>query len=343
MFHFQWPWLFALLPLPWLVWRFLRPVSDKGEAALFVPFFDQLQGLQTRTAGREGWASAWWVVLIWVLLVSASARPQWLGEPVALPQAGRDIMLAVDISGSMQKPDMALKGLQVNRLEVVKDAAGEFVQRRVGDRLGLILFGTRAYLQTPLTFDRETVRQMLQETVVGLAGPETAIGDSIGLAVKRLREAGTKDKVLILLSDGANTAGVLHPLQAARLAAQAGLRIYTIGLGARSLRVPGFLGSRTVNPSADLDEALLKEVAEVTGGQYFRATDRASLEEIYRQLDRLEPRVSDRQVFRPSRSLYYWPLGGALVLSLAPAVMFLLPGGSRRRSHGARVATSLVD
>ena len=192
---------------------------------------------------------------------------------------------------------------------------GEFIQRRVGDRLGLILFGRQAYLQTPLTFDRETVRTLLHEAVIGLAGKETAIGDAIGLAVKRLQDNDINSRVLILLTDGANTAGEVEPIKAAELAAQHGLKIYTIGIGADEMVVSSFFGKQRVNPSADLDEKTLTAIAEKTGGRYFRARDTQQLEQIYHLLDKLEPLEKEAQTFRPTAALYAWPLGLALLLA----------------------------
>lgn len=317
MIHFAWPWLLLLLPLPWLVRRWWPPAQDAGGAALFAPFAPGLA-----TAGDTGSAPAtlpWrqgMIFLVWLSLLVAAARPQWLGEPVTLPQSGRNLMLAIDVSGSMETPDLTLDGSQATRLEVVKQVAGEFVEHRGGDRVGLILFGTQAYLQSPLTFDHVTVRHFLDEAVIGVAGRETAIGDAIGLAVKRLRAAPGGEAVLILLTDGQNTAGAVLPRQAAELAAQTGLRIHTIGIGAEQMRVQGLLGTRLVNPAADLDEATLKAIAAATGGHYFRARNREDLREVYARLDELEPVEGDGRVVRPITALYPWPLGVALLLSL---------------------------
>ncbi len=319
MIHLEWPWALWALPLPWLVMRWLPPAPANEGSALRVPFLDEVLALDAgfgeRKASQRRWLKmAPW--LAWLLLVLAATQPQWLGEPVALPVSGRDLMLAVDVSGSMASEDFMLDGHSANRLQVVKAAAKTFIERREGDRLGLILFGSQAYQQTPLTFDRDTVATLLNEAVVGLAGKETAIGDAIGLALKRLRAADAKDRVLILLTDGANTAGEVAPRQAAKLAAAEGLRIYTIGLGAKAMRQDTFFGSRIINPSADLDEATLKDIAEITGGRYFRATDTDSLESIYQELDRLEPATRDTEYFRPHQSLFVWPLALALVISV---------------------------
>jgi len=262
--------------------------------------------------------SIWFLLfasLSWCLLIFASSRPQWIGDPVQLPITGRDLMLAIDLSGSMQEKDFQYKGRMIDRLTATQLVASEFIEKRVGDRIGLILFGDRAYLQAPLTFDRKTVKTFLLEAVIGLAGKQTAIGDSIGLAIKRLRQQKTESKVLILLTDGANTAGEVSPIKAAELAAEEGLKIYTIGIGADEMVVSSFFGRQKVNPSADLDEKTLKKMASLTGGQYFRAKNTEELNEIYQLLDKLEPIEKDHQHFRPTKALYPWPLGIAFLLS----------------------------
>ena len=298
-----WGWLLLLLPAPWLLRRWLPAAANAGMQPLL----------------------ALLAALLWLLLLLAAARPQWVGEIETLPITGRDLLLAVDISGSMDTQDMVLGGRAVNRLAVVKKVAGEFIQRRKGDRVGLVLFGSRAYLQTPLTFDTETTAILLDESEIGLAGREPAIGDAIGLAVKRLREDAASERVLILLTDGANTSGEVQPMQATEFAAREGLKIYTVGVGADEMMVQDFFGSRLVNPSADLDEDTLRAIAERTGGAYFRARDAAALAEIYEQLDQLEPVESDQEAIRPVDELFYWPLSAAFILVLVAAWMLLSP------------------
>ncbi len=310
-----WPWVLLVLPLPWVLRRLLPPAKPAVGAALKVPFFDSLQrlGMTTAAVARRGRQGLAW--LAWVLLVIAAARPQWLGEPVNLPVSGRDLLLAVDVSGSMSEQDYTLNGRSATRLNVVKAVAGRFIEQRSGDRLGLVLFGSRAYLQAPLTYDRKTVAQMLDEAVIGLAGRETAIGDAIALAVKRLRDQPADNRVLILLTDGANTAGNIEPFTAARLAAGAGIRIYTIGVGG------GPVGVRTpfgmlMRPGSDLDPDALKAIAQATGGRFFEATNTDQLKQVYAQLDKLEPSIRDTRTYRPVRALYYWPAGAALLIAL---------------------------
>jgi Ca-activated chloride channel family protein len=254
----------------------------------------------------------------WVFLIIASAQPKWSGEAIEIPISGRDLMLAVDISGSMETADMFFSGEAVNRLVAVKSVLQPFIRQREGDRMGLILFADNAYLQTPLTFDQKTIEQMLAESFIGMAGKKaTAIGDSIGLAVKRLKDLAANQsdsRVLILLTDGSNNAGI-EPLTAAKLAQQIGIKIYAIGFGADEMIVRSFFGRQRVNPSRDLDESTLKEIAKITGGKYFRARDTEQLQQIYQTLDQLEPIESDNLIFRPSKSLFYWPLSIALLLS----------------------------
>jgi len=322
MIHFDWPWVAALLPLPFILRYLLKPVEADNEAALRVPFLSEFSSeLKTEYKVNVKRKLLFLAVFSWCCLVTAGTRPLWLGEFVEIPVSGRDLMLAVDLSKSMVEEDFIIDDKLVNRLYATQAVAGEFIERRVGDRLGLILFGEQAYLQTPLTFDRTTVRALLDEAAIGLAGPSTAIGDAIGLAVKRLREQKEQSRVVILLTDGANTAGEIDPLSAADIAAREGLKIYTIGIGADEKIVRSLFGSRRVNPSADLDEETLQAIADKTGGRYFRARDTEQLEEIYQVLDGLEPIEKDVQRFRPQTTLFHWPLALSLMLFL---ILFLI-------------------
>jgi len=316
MFELAWPWVFALLPLPWLA-RQLLPAADSGEPVLKVSFLDELEGLAGRRArlNLPTWRQQAPFVLVWLLLLCAAARPQWLGEPLPVAASGRDLLVAVDVSGSMDFPDMRWDDEDVSRLTLVKQLMGDFLQAREGDRVGLILFGSQAYLQAPLTFDRRTVRSFLDEAQIGIAGKNTAIGDAIGLAVKRLRMRPAQSRVLILQTDGANNGGQIHPLTAARLAAQESIRIYTIGIGADPDET-GTAGMLGLNPSLDLDEASLREIAEVTHGAYFRARDGNELNAIGQTLDRLEPVAQQPTQARTAHALYSWPLALALGLSV---------------------------
>ncbi|WP_160153816.1 VWA domain-containing protein [Microbulbifer sp. ALW1] len=322
MFEFALPWLFLLLPLPLLARRLL-PKSEPLSSAIKVPYYQQLPQKGGSAPGNQINLLLLW--LLWSLLVTAAARPQWYGEPISETSSARDLLIAVDISGSMETPDMLLNGNPAMRITAVKNVVGDFVLRRNGDRLGLVLFGTRAYLQAPLTFDRQTVDTLLTEAQIGFAGQGTAIGDAIGLSVKRLTQRPADQRVLILLTDGANTAGEVAPLKAAELAKQAGVKVYTIGVGADEMVQPGLLGSRfgsrRVNPSRDLDSKTLKAIADQTGGLYFRAHNPQELVNIYAELDRLEPVEQEAETYRPLKSLYIWPLGLALFLALAWALI----------------------
>jgi len=317
MIAFAWPWALALLPLPYLVYRLVPRARQNSDAALWVPTLSPYQGASQHSGVKpqRRWLK-WLTILGWVLLVLSCTRPQWLGEPIELPVSGRDLMLAVDLSGSMRTDDFQLSGRSVDRLTALKAVAGDFIDQRQGDRIGLILFGEQPYIQAPLTFDHNTVTRLLHEAVVGLAGNKTAIGDAIGLAVKRLRKDPQAKNVLILLTDGASNSGSLDPLKAAKLAAQRGLKVYTIGIGAEAVEVGSFFFKRTVNPSLDLDEKTLKAIAETTGGRYFRARDTEELAQIYQQLDQLEPVEKDKQVYRPYTELYLYPLAAALITAL---------------------------
>ncbi len=316
MFHFAWPWMALLLPLPWALFRLRRPAQPRG-SALYLPFAAEVAD-PGAGAGAASRTTAALLGLTWVLLVLAAMRPQWLGAPLPVPTSGRQIILAIDCSGSMATEDMA--GGK-SRLQVIQQVAGRFIDGRRGDQIGLILFGTRPYLQAPLTTDLSTVHQFLDEAVVGVAGPETAIGDAIGLAIKTLRGAHARtgprshrQPVMILLTDGGNNAGVMPPIEAARLAAQTGLRIFTIGVGAAVHQTLFGLSGNT-----ELNVRLLKRIARITGGQYFRATDPHALSAVYRQINRLEPVAGDKQWLRPATEWFGWPLSLALLLSLPAA------------------------
>jgi Ca-activated chloride channel homolog len=317
MFEFNWPWVLVLLPLPILVWYLFPAYTEKRQAALQVPFIEDFTYLSalSDTAQKKTLLSSILLALCWILLLLASARPQWVGDPLQLPLTGRDLMMAVDLSGSMQEEDFNINGQTVDRLTATKYVASDFIEKRKGDRLGLILFGRNAYLQTPLTFDLKTVKTLLLESQIGLAGKETAIGDAIGLAIKRLKDNKDSSKVLILLTDGANTAGEVTPLKAAEMAAKYGLKIYTIGIGADEMIRNSLFGPRRVNPSRDLDEKTLTAIAQKTGGQYFRARDTEALQQIYNRLDELEPAQVDSQTFRPVKALFMWPLSLALIIA----------------------------
>jgi len=341
MWSLAWPWALLALPLPFIARRLMSESPTMQDAGLKVPALSAFSTLVQRSDTEQFLNWRFWIAVVaWMLLVVAAARPERIGDELDVPVSGRNLMLAVDLSGSMDQKDFELGNRRVDRLTATKAVASDFISRREGDRIGLILFGERAYLQVPLTLDRETVKILLLEAFIGLAGEKTAIGDAITLAVKRIhdQEVDASEQVLVLLTDGANTAGEIDPMKAAQLAQQVGLRIYTIGIGAEQMEVSSLVGGRrNINPSADLDEETLTGIAELTGGRYFRAKDTAGLQDIYRLVDELEPVDEPEAGFRPVKSYYYWPLGGALALAGLLCVASLLQGLALRRIVGAQV------
>ena len=309
MLSLLWPWVFVLLPLP-ILYRYWRKPIQLKMSAIRAPSLLAIAKTQSSQATGSRWVQQLLKLLLWLCwlcVLLALSRPIWVGDPVALPTNGRDLLLAVDISPSMRQRDMRIGGQTINRLMAVKAVVGDFVEKREGDRLGLVLFGEQAYLQTPLTFDRKTLQTLLYEAQLGFAGSNgTAIGDAIGLAVKRLQDRPENHRVLILLTDGANNAGALDPLKAAQLANRAGVKIYTIGVGARG--------------GSGFDEKTLATIATTTGGQFFRARNPQELTAIYKELNRLEPVDQEAEMIRPVISLFHWPLGIAFVATLLIAI-----------------------
>lgn len=317
MFEFEWPWVFIILPLPLICYRLLAPRPTRQLAALRVANVNHFPDRSTGQASKSK-LSLLLAVSIWLLLVVASAQPRWVGDPMPSPTQARELMLAVDLSASMSETDMELNGRWVDRLTMVKAVLAKFIDQRKGDRIGLILFADNAYIQAPLTFDLSTVKQLLDEAVLGLVGKRTAIGEAIGLAVKRFDRRDQTNRVLVLLTDGENTAGNISPEQALELAIAKNVTIYTIGVGSNRNRV-GFF-----NQGSGVDEQALSTIAKATNGQYFRATDSKELQNIYQHLDQLEKIEVTEQTFRPQKSLYFWPLALALFLSFAAAAMPLV-------------------
>lgn len=316
MFKIEYPYAFLFLLLPIVIMRFKRQDLQKLRA-LKIPYYNSVKSIGFSITNKSSSIFANVILaLIWGLLCFAISNPKWVDDPIEIPREGRDIVLAIDVSASMEIPDMMLNGKAVDRLTVVKKVAREFVDRRIGDRLGLVLFGSQAYLQTPLTFDRKTVKNMIDDTSIKLAGPMTAIGEAIGISIKRLRNVSGDSKVLVLLTDGANNTGV-EPIKAAEMARDNNIKIYTIGLGADALRVQTLLGTQIVNPSQDLDEDSLKEIAKITGGKFFRALNTQDLDQVYQTIDQLEPNEKESAgSFRPEYELFHWPLTIAMVLSM---------------------------
>ena len=347
---FAWPWLLLALPLPWLLRRLL-PAQPPAGAALRMPHGERLLVAGGAHAGPRTPAGSRWrlalAAIAWILLCLAAARPQQLGEPVQPPQQAREMLLAVDLSGSMADEDMILGGRPVDRLTAAKAVLADFLDRRGGDRVGLLVFGRRAYMLAPPTHDLDTVRQQLLDSTVGLAGRETAIGDAIGLAVKRLADGedgdeGSGERVLVLLTDGVNTAGLLEPERAAGLARAHGVRVHTVAFGGSGGGLSMF-GFRMPVPGGgeEIDEATLQAVAEATGGRMFRARDAAELAGIYAEIDRIEPVERQGPALRPRIELYAWPLGVAAVfalLAMLPVGRFTRPWAARMPAWRRRVA-----
>jgi len=313
--EWAWPWVIYALPLPILAYFLLPSASPHDERALRVPDLTPYEGLQAGVSktGKSVFGAVL-LLLMWLCLLAASARPQSLGEPLGVPISGRDLMLCIDISGSMNETDLYAGNSRATRMSVVKFVAQDFITRRTGDRIGLIMFGTKAYVQSPLTHDHQTVQHFLAEATVGLAGRSTAIGDAIGLGVKRLRDRPAESRVLILLTDGENSEGAVDPLEAAQLAADNDIRVHTIGVGSESSG--GLLGGMLGMRNSQLDESTLKAIAKETGGKYFRARDQRELTRIYREIDKLEPTDLDDEELRPLKELFVWPLSAAMFFNL---------------------------
>lgn len=326
MISFNFIWILVLIPLPLIIY-WLPAKSYQEPASLNMPTL--IPGIKAQSVSNSRKKTPIWLLaILWLLLVLSASQPQWLGEAINIPTESREMMLAVDLSGSMQVEDMSLNGRTVNRLTMLKALLGEFIDRRVGDRLGLILFGDDAYMQTPMTHDRHTVQQMLDETVLGLVGKQTAIGDAIALAVKRFDEKKESNRVLLLLTDGQNTAGKITPEQALELAIAKKITIYSVGIGADVMIQKSLFGARRVNPSSELDEDSLKRLAEKTNGQYFRARSSEDMSEIYKRLDELEPVEQEQQQMRPMTSLFYYPLSLALFITFIYIIWLCIPKNS---------------
>jgi len=308
MWQLDYPWLLLLLPLPWLAYRYL-PTYNEARSAVRVPFFAAMSRAVGEAPGIVGNRRNHWQlllnVLVWALILLAAARPVFVEKPIERQQPVRDLMLAIDLSQSMETEDFTnASGAKINRLAAVKEVVQGFIDKRKDDRLGLIVFGTGAYPQAPLTLDHASLSLLLADTGIGMAGPNTAIGDAIGLSLKLLDKAHEQEKVLILLTDGNDTSSAITPDHAAEMAANKGVIIHTIGIGD-----PSASGEAKVNLSA------LEQIAKTTGGQFFRAEDRSALDQVYSTLDRLTPHQVKTLSHQPQHELFYWPLGAAVALS----------------------------
>ncbi|MGI9491635.1 MAG: VWA domain-containing protein [Geminicoccaceae bacterium] len=311
MIELAFPWALLLLPAPWLIWRFLPPHRERV-SALRIPFFRRIAGA-AGSEPREGSLilrrlplQMIVAILVWGLVVLALARPERVGEPIEITKAARDVILAIDISGSMDERDFATgDGSRIQRLEAVKGVVGDFVEARDGDRIALIIFGAKAFVQAPFTEDLRTVRDLLDQTEVGMAGPHTVIGDAIGLAIRTFEASEIEQRLLILLSDGADTGSRMSPVNAAEIASDNGVDIYTIGVG---------------EPEGDgegrVDLAALEDIAARADGEFFFAGDETSLASVYERIDQLTPREVETLSFRPREPLGHWALIIAAILAL---------------------------
>lgn len=327
MIEWSSPWVFLLMPMPWLVWRLLPPFRERVRALRF-PFFDALVAAvgevprEGAVVQRRQAADTFMALLVWLLLLIGLAGPQRLGAPVEISQAARDVVLAIDISGSMDVKDfLAADGNRVQRLLAVKRVVRNFVEQRQGDRVALIIFGSHAYIQSPFTEDLQTVSELLNQTQVGMAGPNTVIGDAIGLSIRTFEASEVDQRLLILLSDGADTGSRMTPLNAAAIAAQEEVSIYTIAVGDPDAR-----------PGSDnrVDVVTLQQIAAATNGEYYFAGDEAALQAVYQRIDELSPRKTEVLSYQPRRPLAYMPLAAASLLLCLYALFRQFAGSAGR-------------
>ena len=304
MFEFANPWMFILLPLPLLV-RWLIPSYQESQDSIRVPFFQRLvklTGLKPQKGAvilQRVLFQKIWVPITWILLVCALAQPLWVADPIEQIKSARDLMVAVDLSGSMETEDFkAADGKKISRLVAVKQVLTEFAEQREHDRLGLIVFGDSPYLQAPFTEDHGTWLTLLAETDIAMAGQSTKFGDAIGLAIKLFESSETENRVLIVLTDGNDTDSKMPPIEAAKVAKNKNVTIYTIAVGS----------PETVGEEA-LDLEVMKSIATITGGHAYQALDRVQLQQIYKDISQLEPEEHETLSYRPRLSLHHYPLG----------------------------------
>ena len=330
MFELACPLVLCILPLPWLIWFFVPRSRELISVIVKVPFFHLLNTKKNSSHKKNIIRIIYWF-LIWALLLFALAGPRWVGQPETLMREGYNIMLALDISPSMGMNDMVWNGRAVTRFQVVQYTAEKFVRERPDDRIGLILFGERAFLLTPLTYDHQTVLHRLEDATIGLAGKSTSIGDALGVAIKRLQHVPIKGRIIILLTDGVNNSGVLAPLKAAALAKEEHIKIYTIGLGSAQSASPFDRAFFNRTPQDELDEKTLQKISDLTNGKYFRATGLQSLEQIYQRIHKMAKVSQDHASVRPQHEYYPWPLALAWVLWLLDLSFVKINTAWRRR------------
>jgi len=338
VFEFHWPWAALLVPLPFLLprlWPERRPPEEETlegqRLTLLHPHPDRLQvAYRAKRPGRQiaGWIHLALLGLLWLALVLALMRPQWLVPHTEVSSPGYDLLLAVDTSHSMEALDFSAQGLPINRMAVIKGVMDRFVAGRQGDRVGLIVFGSQAFVLSPLSLDRSATRQLLAGIEANIAGPGTALGDAIALGAKKLRERPEGSRVMILITDGDNSAGGFAPLEASVLARTLGVRIHVIGVGSEDKSIPiPEEGTIRYRDDITMNEDTLRDIADTTGGAYFRATDTRALEEISRRIDELEKTDAEARTAWLPDPLYRWPLGLALLAMLG---LGLFPEGRKR-------------
>ena len=318
MFSFLCPFAALLFPLPWIIRRFLSPVHERAftSGAIKVPFFQQLKKISPSAISQTK-TNPWWGISAWLFLVAAAMRPVWLGAPIALQNNARNIMLALDVSGSMAEEDFDLKGRPVTRLDMLKALTDDFITSRTTDNIGLVIFGSEAYIYAPLSPDITTLKELNGEIGIGIAGSQTAIGEALALATQNSASVPAKSRIVILMSDGYANAGSVSVEDGLKLAKSQGIKVYTVGIGSTAKMVHDFFGTIQVNPSLDLDEQTLKKIADETGGKYFRAKTTQELQEIYDKINELEPVLQNKTFIQPRKELFYWPLMAGMILALA--------------------------
>jgi len=310
-FEIAYKWIFLLLPLPLLVY-WLLPALKKRRAGLQVPSFDRAAVISGQKPAKSAWVTGrglfGWIALVlcWVCLLAAASSPRYVGQPGKKIKTVRSFLIAADISFSMAETDWMLHGKRTSRWGAVQSIMKDFVQHRKSDQIGLVLFGTHAYLQAPLTTDLDAITWLLDQTEVGMAGQMTSIGEAIGYSIKVFREDTIKQKIMLLLTDGIDAGMQVQPLDAAQEARKDSIIIYTLGIG----KAHGSAGY-------DLDEKTLKDIAQVTGGKYFNAMNEGQLTEVYKELDKMQPVQYEEETYKPVQLLYMYPLALAIALALA--------------------------
>lgn len=316
---FLWPLSFLFLLLPFIIYFFLPAKKENTNvAALKVPFFRKIQAygiIQSDTSTRMGIKIL--LTLSWILFVVAAARPVLYSDTSAYPLHARNIVLSLDVSESMSEEDFLQENKPVSRLTAVKNVVNDFLTKRKEDNIGLVLFGNEAYTYAPLSYDKETLKSLLDEIGLGIAGKMTALGDGLALGVQTALKVPAKSRIVILLSDGYANTGVISVNQAINLAQKNNVKVYTVGVGAKETEFIGPFGMRIPAPTT-LDERTLKTIANKTGGKYFLAQSTEELKEIYKIINLLETEKTKEYTFRPRKELFYIPLFfGMLFLLIA--------------------------